>query len=66
MATPPTSVLVIVLSGERMKDINNLQALKPSRRPFSFVAVSSHLFAPRGFVPGGVEVGCGQERGGIT
>jgi hypothetical protein len=32
----------------------------PFRRPSCFVAFSSHLSAPSGFIPGGVEVGCGE------
>jgi hypothetical protein len=40
---------------------NNLrQALMPTRRISSVVGVSSHLCAPSGFVPGGVEVNSGE------
>jgi hypothetical protein len=44
---------------------NNLrQAFMPTRRLSSFVGVSSHLCAPSGPVPGGVEVDSGELRRG--
>ena len=45
-------------SGRRPKDIFNLQAVMPLRRPLSEGAASSRLPVPSGVVPGDVEVGC--------
>jgi hypothetical protein len=60
---PPPS-LATVYSGRRLQVYNNLQAMMPQRRPFSFVGVSSRLHAPSGYVPGGIEVGSGELYGG--
>lgn len=52
----PPRALATVYSGQRLKDIN-LQAFMPHRRPSGDDVVGSHLSAPSGNVPGGVEVG---------
>jgi hypothetical protein len=59
---PPSSATVY--SGRRLQVYNNLQAMMPQRRPFSFVGVSSRLHASSGSVPGGMEVGSGKLYGG--
>jgi hypothetical protein len=56
--------LVTVFSGQRPMDFYNLQAYMAYRRPSCFIAVGSGLFSPSGFIPSGVEVGCGELVGG--
>lgn len=63
---PPPSPAATVFSSRRKQVYNNLQALMPQRRPFSFNGVSSRLRAPSGFVPGDMEVGSGELFGGGT
>lgn len=58
----PPSTSATVVSGRRHKDIFNLQASMPLRRPFSCGAVCSRLPVPSGVVPGDVEVDCPELR----
>lgn len=54
---PPSSP-VTVFSGRRYKDLLNLQAAMPQRRPFCIGVASSRFLVPSGSIPGDVEVDC--------
>ena len=54
----PPSTSATAASGRRSKDIYNLQAVMPLRRPLGYDVAGSRLPVPSGVVPGDVEVGC--------
>jgi len=58
---PPLSP-VAASSGRRLKEINNLQASMPSRRPLYSGTASSRRSVPSGSVPGDMAVGCAAMR----
>lgn len=58
----PPSSSASASSGRRSKDLINLQAAMPQRRPSGSGVVCSRLLAPSGCVPGGVEADCAELR----